>query len=314
MGVAFEEVRETWTDTTALRVLLVQALDGERFNYPERTVRLSRVDTFDVALHAAQGYSFDAIVLDLDVVASNRATAIKNLILAAPQTAVLALARRRDDSWAAEACELGLQDYLLREALGPARLMHALRCAIGRKRHETLLTQWAYTDQLTGLVNRRLFRDRLSHALARAVRNDKSAALLFVDLDNFKTINDSFGHDAGDGVLRAVANILRGAIRQTDTVARFGGDEFAVVLEPLDEESRAEAIAEKIVRALDVPFSMAAAPFRLTASIGVALFPQHAAEADALVNSADCAMLFAKRCGGNRYRFARRPKPHGGSS
>ena len=321
MGGVLENVCETWTDTAALRVLLVQKHGGdrlschtERLNDPRQTLRVSSVDTLDGALRSVQCHPYDAVLVDVDVLASNREAAFKDLIVAAPRTAVVALASRGDDSWAGQACELGLQDCLFRENLDPLHLMHALRCAIGRKRHETLLTEWAYTDQLTGLVNRRLFADRLAHALARAVRNDKRLALLFIDLDNFKTINDSFGHDAGDGVLRTVANMLRGAVRQTDTVARLGGDEFAVILEPLEEASRADAIAGKIVRALDVPFIIPAAPFKVTASIGVALFPAHGTEADALVNSADCAMLVAKRCGGNRYRLARRPGPHGGIS
>ena len=320
MGVVLENMCETRADTAALRVLLVQKHDGDRpfghtrrTNDPQRTIRFSSVDSLDAALRSVQCHPYDAILMDVDVPA-NREAAFRDLIVAAPRAAVLALASRGDDAWAPEACELGLQGCLFRENLDPLRLVHALRCAIGRKRHEILLTEWAYTDQLTGLVNRRLFADRLAHALARAARNDQGVALLFIDLDNFKTINDGFGHDAGDGVLRAVANVLRGAVRQTDTVARFGGDEFAVILEPLEEAPHADAIAGKIVRALDVPVIIPAAPFRVTASIGVALFPEHARGADALVNSADRAMLFAKRCGGNRYRLARRAGARGGFS
>jgi diguanylate cyclase (GGDEF)-like protein len=256
-------------------------------------------------LRAVRCQRYDAILLEVDAAAPYGAAGIHELLAAAPGVPMLALLERGDAAWAFQACELGVQDVLLRPELNPAVLMHAIRCAIGRKRHERRLADWAFIDQLTGLVNRRLFLDRLGHALARAARNDKRAAVLFIDLDKFKTVNDSFGHEAGDNVLRAVAQLLRGAVRQTDTVARFGGDEFLVLLEPLEETGDAHGVAGKILRALEVPSIIPAAPFRVTASIGGALFPDHAATGDALIQCADSAMLFAKRCGGNRYRPAR---------
>jgi diguanylate cyclase (GGDEF)-like protein len=140
--------------------------------------------------------------------------------------------------------------------------------------------------------------------LARATRADKGAALLFIDLDNFKAINDSLGHEAGDDVLRGVGQVLRRAVRQTDTVGRFGGDEFVVLLEPLEDFSRVDLVAKKVLRALDAGSTVPAPPVKVTASIGVGLFPKHAIKEDALLRSADAAMLLAKQCGGNRFRLA----------
>jgi diguanylate cyclase (GGDEF)-like protein len=153
-------------------------------------------------------------------------------------------------------------------------------------------------------VNRGLFNDRLNQALARATRTDKSAALLFIDLDNFKRINDSHGHKVGDQVLCAVAEALRSVVRQTDTVARLGGDEFTVLLEPLEEAAHADVVAKKILAALDKSILKSGVEVRVTASIGIAMFPDHARKADELINSADATMLFAKRSGGNRFRLA----------
>jgi two-component system, cell cycle response regulator len=311
MVAVLEKGCGTEARSEALRILVVQSQEAGTISHADmaecfpRTFNLTAAPTLDGALRAVRCQRYDAILLDVDAATPHGATGVHELLAAAPGVPMLALVERGDPAWASQACELGVQDVILQQEVNPAVLMHAIRCAIGRKRHERRLADWAFIDQLTGLVNRRLFLDRLAHALARATRNDKRAAVLFIDLDNFKTVNDSFGHEAGDGVLRAVAQLLRGAVRQTDTVARFGGDEFLVLLEPLEEPGDAHGVAGKILRALGVPSLIPAAPFRVTASIGGALFPDHAAKGDALIRCADSAMLFAKRCGGNRYRLAR---------
>jgi diguanylate cyclase (GGDEF)-like protein len=131
---------------------------------------------------------------------------------------------------------------------------------------------------------------------------------MFIDLDNFKTVNDRFGHKVGDDVLRAVAEVLRGAVRQTDTVARLGGDEFTVLLEPLEDASHIDVVAQKILSAVHAPVTLSGAQVRVTASIGIAVFPEHASKADALIQTADATMFFAKRGGGNRFRLSRRKR------
>jgi diguanylate cyclase (GGDEF)-like protein len=179
------------------------------------------------------------------------------------------------------------------------------------------LAEQAYFDSLTELANRGLFHDRLRQALARATRTNQRIAVLFVDLDNFKAINDNLGHKMGDDVLRAVGDALRGAVRQTDTVARMGGDEFTVLIEPLNDSADADAIAHKVLNAVHVPIKLPGTSVQLpgtsvqlpgtsvqlTGSIGVVLFPDHARDADSLVESADRAMFLAKKRGGNRIQL-----------
>ncbi len=166
---------------------------------------------------------------------------------------------------------------------------------------EERLIQLAQYDPLTGLPNRRLFHERLQRALARRPSGGRPA-VLFLDVDHFKDINDRWGHAAGDALLRAVAARLRGCVRSTDTVTRWGGDEFAVILDPLDGQRDAEAIARKILRVLRRPFNVNGRRISTTASIGGCL-PQGKATTNHLIQKADAAMYAVKRCGRNAVRF-----------
>ncbi len=158
-------------------------------------------------------------------------------------------------------------------------------------------------DELTGLANRTLFMDRLSLAIAGARRNRNSVAVLFVDLDGFKPVNDTYGHEAGDEVLRQVGIRLSEAIRATDTLARFGGDEFTVVLTDVARRDDAARVAAEALAVLGRPFKIKGAAVTIGASIGIAIFPDDAADAEALVRGADKAMYRVKESGRNNYRF-----------
>ncbi len=165
-----------------------------------------------------------------------------------------------------------------------------------RKRAEAALEHQALHDALTGLPNRALLRDRLQQALLNAQRDGESLALLLLDLDRFKEVNDTLGHQAGDQLLQQVAERLRGALRASDTLARLGGDEFAVVL-PTATEAGAVLSAERLTQALEAPFLVDEQPLEVRASIGIALFPDHADSAETLQRRADVAMYVAKRAG-----------------
>ncbi len=163
--------------------------------------------------------------------------------------------------------------------------------------------QIAQTDPLTGLPNRLLFRSKLEDAIKTAASDKSRVAVLFVDLDFFKTFNDSLGHDAGDAVLRIAAARLKDAIRQDDLVARFGGDEFVVLITRLEAqhaEHVALLVAEGILEALVKPFDVGTSRLNMPASIGVAMFPHDGADASALLKNADTAMYAAKQAGRNR--------------
>jgi len=160
-------------------------------------------------------------------------------------------------------------------------------------------------DLLTGLPNRALFNDRLEHGLAQARRHGWTLAVMFVDLDDFKTINDSYGHDAGDAVLRTIADRLRESTRNDDTVSRHGGDEFLYLLMEIKGEGDARAIADKLIETIRAPCHLVVGGHgfsrSIRASIGISLFPNHGATAEALINQADAAMYEAKR---NRSGFS----------
>jgi len=165
------------------------------------------------------------------------------------------------------------------------------------------LNYLAHHDILTGLPNRAQFRSRLNEALARTRRNEKLLALLFLDLDNFKRINDSLGHDIGDTLLRQVAERLRANIRETDDVSRLGGDEFTVILENINHVNNVIAVTQKLVYALSQPFLVDAHTLHVSASIGITLYPLDDAEADLLIKNADMAMYHAKELGRNGFQF-----------
>jgi diguanylate cyclase (GGDEF)-like protein len=172
--------------------------------------------------------------------------------------------------------------------------------ATDRKQIDELSRQ-AFHDSLTDLPNRSLFADRLSHALARTRRGNRAVAVLLLDLDGFKEINDSYGHEAGDKVLIAVAQRLRGCLRPGDTVARLGGDEFTILLEDIASVSEATRVAERIESSLQTPFVVEGQETRVTTSIGIALNEPGHGEPSTLLRNADAAMYRAKHGGSGRY-------------
>lgn len=177
-----------------------------------------------------------------------------------------------------------------------------------RKAAEEKIEHLAFFDQLTGLPNRRLLMDRLDKAMRAAANSHQYGAILYIDLDDFKTLNDSKGHDIGDAFLTLVAERLNQCVRRTDTVARIGGDEFVILLENLtDNKTKAnqysDSLAEKILHHFSVPFHIASVEHFSTLSIGIALFDHHSISVDELLKQADLAMYQAKAAGRNTYRF-----------
>jgi diguanylate cyclase (GGDEF)-like protein len=163
------------------------------------------------------------------------------------------------------------------------------------------LTRQAFQDPLTSLPNRALFMDRLTHALARTERRPQHVAVLFLDIDRFKVINDSLGHGVGDQVLGELSRRLAGCVRPEDTIARLGGDEFAILLEDLDDVAGATAVAERVAQALDAPFLLEGREVVVTMSVGVALNTRRPVAPEELLRDADLAMYRAKGKGKNRF-------------
>jgi diguanylate cyclase (GGDEF)-like protein len=172
-----------------------------------------------------------------------------------------------------------------------------------RKQAETRLAYMANYDAITGLPNRNLLRERLDRAIKHEARNRRCLALLFLDLDNFKAINDTLGHDVGDRVLQLVAKRLLACLRACDTVARLGGDEFTVIVEDMTSMDGVATLAQKIIENLSQPFTLDGHELFCTVSVGITIYPNDAESLDGLMKNADSAMYRAKEQGRNTYRF-----------
>lgn len=174
---------------------------------------------------------------------------------------------------------------------------------IARKQVEEHIQYMASHDDLTGLPNRALFRDRLEMAQSLSLRQQTKLAVLFIDLDGFKAVNDNFGHKIGDMLLKTVAKILERSVRQSDSVARIGGDEFIILLNGLNEEADAAILAHKILTAFQPPILLDGHTAKVGASIGISIFPDHSRDTEKLITYADAAMYKIKKSGKNAYAF-----------
>ncbi|MBI2980712.1 MAG: GGDEF domain-containing response regulator [Deltaproteobacteria bacterium] len=261
---------------------------------------------------------YDLILLDLALPDSKGLQTFLRLRKKAPGTAIVILTGLNDETIALEAMKEGAQDYIIKGDLTLAILKRIVLFALERQK---ILEKWevawkeekdlATQDPLTQLPNRLLLKDRLRQSLSLARRQRQTVAALFVDLDRFKEINDTLGHEAGDLVLKEVAERLRVSVRQEDTVARVGGDEFIVLLYGPKTETDAAQVATRILRKIDEPYLISEKRLRVTASIGIALFPQSAEESQELLRNADLAMYLAKNDGGNRHLFYSRTHDKG---
>ena len=178
-----------------------------------------------------------------------------------------------------------------------------LSLATLREKTEARIFHLVHHDPLTGLPNRLLFSDRLKQAVERAKRHGRGVGVLFVDLDHFKAINDSLGHETGDALLKIVADRLVSCVRSSDTIARLSGDEFTLVLQDLNREQDAGHVAQKVLEAVSRPATVGNREIPVTASVGMALYPFDASDPDTLVAQADRAMYRAKEQGGHCWQY-----------
>ncbi len=190
-----------------------------------------------------------------------------------------------------------------RDSLGKILFFEGIiRNVTEQKKREEVIRHMAFHDQLTGLPNRQTFTDRLAAELAHSRRDKSKGAIMFLDLDHFKPINDTFGHDIGDELLKNVAYRLTHSLREADTVARIGGDEFTIMLPRITSENDYLTIANKILEAIRTPFPIEGHKLKLSSSIGVSLFPRDGADPETLIKKADDAMYLAKRGGKDNFR------------
>lgn len=185
----------------------------------------------------------------------------------------------------------------------PQRMIGTHADITERKNMEERMRHMAHYDLLTELPNRALVSERLQQAVIKARRDKTHMAAMFLDLDRFKPVNDKLGHDIGDTLLKQVARRLQACVRASDTVARIGGDEFVVMLPSIEHERDAAVVAEKILHALNQPFSVTGHEISISGSVGIAVYPEHGEDEKLLLLNADIAMYHAKRDGRNDYRM-----------
>ena len=293
-----------------LRVLLIESDPriavwvGEmlRVSWPGPLV-IAHAERLGDAVADLASSTADCVVLDVTPGDPDWAASIAQLGAAAADVPVLVLVESEDEESALIALRGGAQDCLDRSHLSSAQLRRALQNAIERKRAEVQLAHRALHDSLTALPNRALFEDRLSVALDRARRSGALVAVLFLDVDNFKVVNDTRGHLAGDRLLVELAERLRAMLRPMDTVARFGGDEFTFLFEDLADEREVVLIAERIARACRAPIQLEPGEATVTVSMGIALVTDPRTPAETLIRQADAAMYRSKERGGGRYEL-----------
>jgi two-component system cell cycle response regulator len=284
--------------------LLEQMLQGAGYQYITSTMDSRAV----CELHRLNRY--DLILLDLQMPGMDGFQVMEGLKAIETEGYVSALVITAQPGHKLRALASGAKDFIskpfeLTEVL--ARVHNMLEVRLLYKQLENnnhMLEPLALHDALTGLPNRRLLMDRLALYIAHARRNRSSMALMYLDLDGFKQINDTLGHDAGDTLLCLVAARLVSAVRQEDTVARLGGDEFVIALSELTQNDDVAKLAAKVILAVSQPYSIQGGDVSITASIGVSIYPAHGEDADTLMKNADIALYEAKHTGKNNYQIA----------
>jgi diguanylate cyclase (GGDEF)-like protein len=216
---------------------------------------------------------------------------------------IIVMTEEMDRNVDREAIRSGASDYLLKGRIDSQLLERAIRYAIDRKGAELKLARLAHYDPLTNVPNRTLFRDRLQRAVERARRGKQTVALFFMDLDGFKQVNDTLGHEAGDELIRTVAERLSQSMRKSDSVARIGGDEFTVILEDIETTADIVNVARKAIDVVSRPVTVGGQQVTVGCSIGIAVYPDGGQDVDTLLKHADMAMYQAKGLRGSAYRF-----------
>ena len=286
--------------------LLREMFDGQGAHFGE----LTHVDCMNAAEKHLAEHTVDIILLDLGLPDAQGLGAIRRTRAVAPDVPLVVLTGLDDESMAVQALQHGAQDYLIKGQIETRALLRALRYAIERKAMESaalaMARQMAHAaehDALTGLPNRMLLNDRVSQAIIAAPHHMKKVAVLFLDLDGFKHINDSLGHPIGDKLLQSIANRLVECARDSDTVSRQGGDEFVVLLSEVEQAEDAAIAARRMLQTVAECYSIDRHDLHVTASVGVSVYPDDGLDAETLIKNADTAMYQAKESGRQSYKF-----------
>tara|TARA_Y100001001_G_scaffold45949_1_gene41121 strand:- start:8844 stop:9749 length:906 start_codon:yes stop_codon:yes gene_type:complete len=300
--------------TKKFQVLIVDDSDDDREFCEEilqeddqREWAITSTESSQRALELVSEHQFDCVLLDYSMPRYNGIEVMQQLREHNTEVPVVMLTGQGTERIAVEAMKAGAQDYVSKQDIALPHLSKTILEAIERQQAKLDLLQRANYDHLTGLAGRALFNDRLRGAFSRSDRNQKPFALLFVDLDKSKAVNDTMGHKFGDLLLKEVAARMIECTREGDTVARLGGDEFVLVLEDLPGDGRdiARQMVKRIAQAVaDHPYSLEGHEVVVGTSIGVAIYPTTATDRKALMEAADLAMYEAKKTPGMHYKVA----------
>lgn len=289
------------------RALVIRALKKSSLD-----VHVSEAITVDQGLEMYSSNTYDVVLVDYQMPQRNGLEMIVELRRESKDnsTAIVMMSSSEDEQLSLDSIHAGAQDFLLKSEISSARLKRALlqastRFELEKKLYSTYQTvkSLAETDSLTGLSNRYFFDESLKQVLAINSRSHKKVALLLFDLDDFKLVNDSFGHDVGDILLKKVVARIKGCLRGSETFARLGGDEFSIMLGNLDNSDQAGQVARRIISVLYKPFDIASTSIKATLSLGISLFPDNGRTSEELFKEADIAMYRAKKNGRNQICF-----------
>lgn len=245
------------------------------------------------AIQKLKQHDISVILLDLQLPDCSELDSVTRVRAAAPGIPIVVLSEVEDEALAIRALKLGAQDFLVKWHTNEHLLVRAVQYALERKQAEEHLHHLAHHDSLTGLPNRKHFYDRLKQALGMARRQGHLLAVMFLDLGDFKRINDNYGHHFGDQLLQMVGKRLAGCVRETDTLARMGGDEFILAFS-INHPEDAGVAATKVLDAFDIPFTIEGESIRARASLGISLYPSDGEDMETLIRNADTAMYRAK--------------------
>ena len=265
--------------------------------------QLTWCNQLEAALPKILSQDYDVVLLDYYWGGSSARDLLNAARVQACQTPIVVMTDEMETEVDREAIRAGASDYLIKGQIDCELLERTLRYAIERKLTEQHLARLAHYDPLTDIPNRILFRDRLEHAIRLAERDNTFFTLMFIDLNGFKQVNDNFGHDAGDVVIRICAERLSNCMRRSDSVARMGGDEFTLLLQNIENNTDVAHIAQKVIDSISVPSQIGGYEVVVGCSIGIAMYPQAGRDADTLLKNADLAMYKAKQEDGSSYCF-----------
>jgi len=269
---------------------------------PAQPFTLTHADRLSTGIEKLSHKAADLVLLDLSLPDSHGIETFSKIYAHSPKVPIIVLSGNDDQQLALYAVKSGAQDYLVKGKIDSALLMKAMQYSIERKRYQEELERQANYDALTGLPNRHLLNDRLKQAVF-AQRNARSIAVVFIDLDHFKVINDSLGHNFGDEVLRHVGERLTAAVRDGDTVARLGGDEFVLILSDQTREDVIFRTMRRLIGKVSEPIMIGERELNITCSAGISLYPQDGPDVQTLLKNADAAMYRAKSQGRNTFQF-----------